>query len=118
MIFDGRKQIDKPDVVAPGVQVWSSIPSIRTGSASYAYLDGTSMAAPHVSGVAALLMAACPGASAVQIRDVLKQTAFHPTKYRPDNRYGYGMIQPIEALKALRSNTNDSLQANDSTVHA
>jgi serine protease AprX len=73
------------------------------GTYLYSYMDGTSMATPHVAGVAALLMAARPQASITDIVRVLKETARHPKgeKYRPDNRWGYGLIQPVEALKAL-----------------
>jgi hypothetical protein len=38
-----------------------------------------------------------------EIIDVLKDTAKHPkgTEDRPDNRWGYGLIQPVDAIKAL-----------------
>lgn len=100
-------QIHKPDVVAPGVQVWSAIPP-QTGPGDtirlYAYFDGTSMAAPHVSGVAALLMAANPRATAREIMSTLCETAQHPSgdRARPDNRWGWGAIRPLAALEALR----------------
>ena len=41
----------------------------------YSYMDGTSMASPHVAGVAALLMAAHPSATVSEIATALKQTA-------------------------------------------
>lgn len=61
------------------------------------------MAAPHVSGVAALLMAGKPDAPVTDIINVLKQTAKHPdgADRRPDNRWGFGLIRPVEALRAL-----------------
>ena len=63
------------------------------------------MASPHVAGVMALLMAAEPDAPIQDIVQALKETAHHPGggDARPDNRWGYGMIQPVEALRALRS---------------
>lgn len=95
----------KPDVVAPGTQIYSCIPPQRRpdGIYEYSYMDGTSMATPHVAGVAALLMAAKPDAPVAQIMQALKDTAWHPygADRRPDNRWGYGLIQPVEALKAL-----------------
>jgi len=107
LVFPGDAQhpvVTKPDVVAPGVQVYSSIPPEQTpqGTFDYTYMDGTSMATPHVAGVAALLMAAKPEASVADIIKALTDTAKHPDpKNRPDNRWGYGLIQPAEALKAL-----------------
>lgn len=63
------------------------------------------MATPHVAGAVALLMAAEPDAPVEDIAQVLKDTARHPggADARPDNRWGYGMIRPLEALRALRS---------------
>jgi serine protease len=46
------------DISAPGVGVLSTV-----SDGGYAYLDGTSMAAPHVSGVAALVWSAIPDAT-------------------------------------------------------
>lgn len=100
-----RAEITKPDVVAPGVQTYSSIPPQQTpqGTFEYTYMDGTSMATPHVAGVAALLMAAKPVAPAADIMDAIKETAKHPSgrSLRPDNRWGYGLVRPMDALNAL-----------------
>ena len=108
LVFPGQEPnalVIKPDVVAPGVQVYSSIPPEKRpeGTFEYTYMDGTSMATPHVAGVAALLMAARPDAPVTDIINALKETAKHPDgkDRRPDNRWGYGLIQPVEALKAL-----------------
>lgn len=107
LVFPGAPiaLVTKPDVVAPGAQIYSCIPPERTseGTFEYTYMDGTSMATPHASGVAALLMAAKPQAPVSEIVEALKQTAKHPfgVDARPDNRWGYGMIQPLEALSVL-----------------
>jgi subtilisin family serine protease len=110
LVFPGAEPnalVIKPDVVAPGVQVFSCIPPEKRpdGIYEYTYMDGTSMATPHTAGVAALLMSAFPAADVEQIMAVLKETARHPGggDLRPDNRWGYGLIQPLEALTALRS---------------
>lgn len=107
-VFPGQEPnalVSKPDVVAPGTQIYSCIPPEKRpdGTHNYTYMDGTSMATPHVAGVAALLMSARPEIPVTDIITVLKETAKHPNgaQYRPDNRWGYGLVQPVEALKAL-----------------
>jgi subtilisin family serine protease len=101
----GTIRVDKPDVVAPGVQVLSAVPPRRGthGLIEHGYMDGTSMATPHVSGVAALLMSARPNRSAREIANALRDTAEHPDgpTARPDNRWGYGTIRPLHALGVL-----------------
>jgi subtilisin family serine protease len=54
------------DVAAPGVGIWSTYPS-----AGYSDMDGTSMAAPHVAGVAALMLARNPALTLAQLRAAL-----------------------------------------------
>lgn len=109
LTFPGQTNalIHKPDIVAPGAQIYSCIPPEQriNGIVQYTYMDGTSMATPHVAGVAALLMAARPIAPVEDIIKVLKETAVHPQgkEYCPDNRWGFGLIQPVAALQALTS---------------
>ena len=54
----------KVDVAAPGKDIWSTVPNGK-----YASYSGTSMATPHVSGVAALVASQYPDASAQEIKD-------------------------------------------------
>ena len=109
-VFPGAEPdalVTKPDVAGPGVDVYSCIPPERRpdGTHDYTYMDGTSMATPHVAGAVALLMAAEPDAPVEDIAQVLKDTARHPggADARPDNRWGFGMIRPLEALRTLQS---------------
>jgi subtilisin family serine protease len=61
-------------LAAPGDDIYSTLPRYVSG-ASYGYLSGTSMAAPHVSGVAALIAAVNPHLTAPLIREVLINSA-------------------------------------------
>ena len=63
----GKKNVD---VFAPGVDIYSATPDN-----TYARLQGTSMAAPVVSGVAALLMAYFPELTAEEVRDIILESA-------------------------------------------
>ena len=83
----------KPDVTAPGVGILSSVPR-REGT--WGMLDGTSMAAPHVAGAAAVLLQRHPAWSAEQVRSALVSTGNTVTSKSgrevPPTREGGGMI--------------------------
>jgi subtilisin family serine protease len=66
----------KPDVVAPGVSVLSSIPIAYCGGAPcFAFFQGTSMATPHLAGSAAVVRWLHPDWSAAEIRSAIVNTA-------------------------------------------
>ncbi|MPN08756.1 Subtilisin DY [bioreactor metagenome] len=82
------------NVCAPGVDVLSSYPKKSGNSGDYALLSGTSMATPHVSGLAALYMEQFPGLNAREIWELLESKAkpIESLKYRD---IGKGLIQVI-----------------------
>ncbi|KAB1064709.1 S8 family serine peptidase [Salibacter halophilus] len=96
----------KPEVVAPGVNVRSAV---RNGS-DYTYdnYQGTSMAAPHVSGVSLLLTEAFPNATAEEIKEALYYTAVDLGDPGEDNTYGRGMIDAEAAYNYLAQNYTPS----------
>jgi subtilisin family serine protease len=68
---------------------------------SYWFYDGTSMATPHASGVAALLLSVDSSLSPDQIRDILQSTAEDLGATGRDNYYGYGLIDARAALESV-----------------
>ncbi|BCW98212.1 MAG: hypothetical protein KatS3mg024_1039 [Armatimonadota bacterium] len=91
------------DIAAPGGQTSSDAPNDPGGifstvpTDSYESFQGTSMAAPHVAGAAALLMSA--GMSASLAREALLNTATPLGIPRPNNLYGYGVLNVEKALQ-------------------
>lgn len=77
------------------------VSSFTPGGSGYEAWDGTSMATPHVSGVAALLWSVNPSLTNVDIRNALTSTALDLGSAGKDNSYGYGLIQAKAALDAL-----------------
>jgi minor extracellular protease Epr len=76
------------ELAAPGVSIFSTWP--KDG---YTYKSGTSMAAPFVSGVAALFWSKNPGLTMNEIRDLLQNTALDLGDAGKDNIYGHGLVQ-------------------------
>lgn len=67
----------------------------------YAEFDGTSMATPHVAGVAALIWSQFRGATATQVRQALVSSAEDLAPAGRDPATGYGLVQAGAALSAL-----------------
>lgn len=88
----------KPDVAAPGVEVVSSLPGGHYGSYS-----GTSMAAPHLAGLSALILQANPSVSVEQLREILTSTAVRRGLPIPNNEYGWGRIDAYQAVATAGS---------------
>ena len=96
----------KPDVSAPGVGVRSSVPG-----GDYGYKSGTSMAAPHVSGLVALLWSSAPNLigyvetteKIVQetARPVVNSTCGGDADGHPNNVYGWGIVDALAAVQAV-----------------
>ncbi len=68
----GKKEVD---VFSPGVRIYSTMP----GGNNYANLQGTSMAAPVVTGLAALVMSYYPNLTAVQVKEIIEKSVSKPT---------------------------------------
>ncbi len=95
----------KPDIGAPGGNIYSTYPLELGG---YATLSGTSMSSPHVAGAAALLLEAKPKTKAKDVRTILQNSADpapwwgNPGLGYLDNvhRQGAGMLDIDDAIKA------------------
>lgn len=75
---DTTKRRVKPDAVAPGVNVLSSIPRSFCGAGAadcWAFFQGTSMATPHLAGMSAVVRGAHPSWTAEQVRSAIVNTA-------------------------------------------
>lgn len=84
-------------LVAPGVDIWSAF-----WDNTYGESTGTSMAAAHVSGVAALVMSCAPSRSARDVARILRETARALPAWNegvPNNRFGYGLVDARAAVE-------------------
>ena len=96
----------KPDVSAPGVNIVSTVPTFNPDAPhGYGAKQGTSMAAPHVAGAAAVLLQANPAWDVYQVKSALMNTAekmIDPAtgKLYAHNSQGAGSIRVVDALQA------------------
>ncbi len=96
----------KPDIVAPGVgicaaQFDSAYPDYQCLDNQHIALDGTSMATPHVAGVAALVIQKHHDWSTSDVKDVIKNTADNlADDFGPEiHQYGMGVVDALAAVQ-------------------
>jgi bacillopeptidase F len=95
----------KPELVAPGVNLRTTIPP--NGFSSTAY--GTSFSTPYVAAAVALLREYNPNATVDQLKQALLDGARDLGPVGPDNQYGHGILNVVAALRALPANAQPSV---------
>lgn len=125
---DGRV---KPDVTAPGSYIVSSMSSVYTGEMAkaaqvkwgdvkypFGFMQGSSQAAPMVSGALACWLQACPDLTPEQAKEAIRQTSLTDAFTGPlpsdgDNTWGHGKFDGWAGLRYLLANNGLSLPGQD-----
>ncbi len=98
------------DVMAPGLGILSSLPCATSGTcpeAGFGWWSGTSMASPHVAGLAALIRGVNPSLTADETRSVLTQTAYDLGGAGFDESYGFGRVDAFAAVTLAKDFDSD-----------
>ena len=115
----------KPDVIAPGRDIYSAFPIAKQNYDGYRFWFGTSMASPHAAGAAALLLQSNTALNPGDVRTILQNSAkpvsfshgggFPETK-EPIHRQGAGLINVSAAASQAHSYAKMDSEAVPSTV--
>ncbi|QDE30635.1 MULTISPECIES: S8 family serine peptidase [Shewanella] len=98
--------VDRATGLALKAQIGQSATVSNQGNEDYEYYNGTSMATPHVSGVATLVWSYHPECSASEVRAALNATADDLSVAGRDNQTGYGMVNATAAKAYLDESCN------------
>ena len=88
------------DIMAPGVQIYST-----QGGGGYQALSGTSTAAPHIAGVAALMLSVNPALTPTEIGSVINATATDISRVGYDTTTGWGIVDAFRAVEQIAGPT-------------
>lgn len=103
---------DSVSVVAPGESILSTIGmedgATLQGGLPYSYYNGTSMASPHVSGLAALLYEKYPDATPYEMRKLIEDSAMDMDAPGYDENTGYGRIDALAAVQLASQSRQDA----------
>jgi len=98
---------EQTEISGPGVSVKSTVTGNSGSTFGYSSYSGTSMATPHVAGVAGLLRMYFPDCKAFQIRNAMIATAKDKGDAGCDVNYGHGIVQTKAAFEFLEANQCD-----------
>jgi hypothetical protein len=73
--------------------------NVQITASDFGALQGTSMATPHVAGVAALVKAANPNLTPAQVKDVIRNTAVASSSDNSNNEFGRGLVDALRAVE-------------------
>jgi len=93
---------------APGVDIYSTFASTPS-SPNYQYLDGTSQAAPHVAGVAALIFSVAPTLTPAQVRLAMENNVDVPAGWDTVH-WGHGRLDAFQAVRSVFDTTPPTVQ--------
>ncbi len=96
------------ELMAPGSNIYSTYPN-----GQFRTLSGTSMATPHVAGVAGLMRAANPNISVAEARSILQNTAQYAGSF---NQYGHGIVDANAAVRAASGQSQQPSYETNTTV--
>jgi serine protease AprX len=104
--YNSSHPLIDPDISGPGVDVvscrWSGAPA----DGQYTTMSGTSMATPHLAGVAALILSANSNLTVAQIDSIIEVTSVDLGVTGKDNSFGAGRVNALAAVQAALSVTS------------
>ena len=120
-----RFGVQKPEIAAPGEMIIAprsqNSSSLHQPDRWHTQMAGTSMAAPHVTGAAALILSVCPGLTCEQVKQILIQAAQKDgfAASAPDNIWGNGKLNvetAVQLAKTVQFPQIDNVQVNGATI--